>query len=46
MALGLDLAGVSFHVGSGASNPDALPTGIAVAAAVFEAADSMGFNMR
>lgn len=44
--LGLDLAGVSFHVGSGASNPDALPEGIAAAAAVFDAAAALGFDMR
>lgn len=44
--LDLDLAGVSFHVGSGASNPDALPEGIAAAAAVFDRAAALGFNMR
>lgn len=44
--LGLDLAGVSFHVGSGASNPQALPAGIAAAAAVFRSAAALGFNMR
>jgi diaminopimelate decarboxylase len=44
--LGLDLAGVSFHVGSGASNPDALPEGIAAAAAVFARAAEQGFAMR
>jgi Pyridoxal-dependent decarboxylase, pyridoxal binding domain len=44
--LGLDMAGVSFHVGSGASNPDVLPEGIAVAAAVFARAAQHGFAMR
>lgn len=44
--LGLDMAGVSFHVGSGASNPDALPEGIAAAAAVFARAAQHGFAMR
>lgn len=44
--LGLDLAGVCFHVGSGASNPDALPCGIAAAATVFASAERLGFSMR
>jgi Pyridoxal-dependent decarboxylase, pyridoxal binding domain len=44
--LGLDMAGVSFHVGSGASNPDALPEGIAAAAAVFARAAQHGVAMR
>lgn len=44
--LSVDLAGVSFHVGSGASNPEALPAGISAAAAVFDAAAAFGFDMR
>lgn len=45
-ALGLDVAGISFHVGSGARNPAAFPLAVAKARAAFDAALQLGFNMR
>ncbi len=44
--LGLDVAGISFHVGSGARNPAAFPIAVAKAREAFDAAKAMGFNMR
>ena len=45
-ALGLDVAGISFHVGSGARNPAAFPIAVAKARQAFDAAIELGFNMR
>jgi len=45
-SLGLDVAGISFHVGSGARNPAAFPIAVAKARQAFDLARSMGFNMR
>lgn len=42
-ATGVDLAGVSFHVGSGASTPAAFEQAIASARACIDAARAMGF---
>lgn len=44
--LGLDLCGVSFHVGSGSSNPEAFAHAIQTARRVFDDAHKLGFNMR
>lgn len=43
--LGLDLCGVSFHVGSGAQNPDAFANAIGIARQVFDMAIAEGFAM-
>lgn len=44
--LGLSVVGVSFHVGSGASDPMAFYAAVRDAHAVFQQARSYGFNMR
>jgi ornithine decarboxylase len=44
--LGLNVVGVSFHVGSGASDPEAFSKAVRDAAHVFDQAASHGFNMR
>ena len=43
--LGLNVVGVSFHVGSGASDPLAFTKAVQDAAHVFRQADAYGFNM-
>eukprot|EP01026_Neomeris_dumetosa_P078471 TRINITY_DN8490_c0_g1_i7.p1 TRINITY_DN8490_c0_g1~~TRINITY_DN8490_c0_g1_i7.p1 ORF type:complete len:865 (-),score=133.29 TRINITY_DN8490_c0_g1_i7:195-2789(-) len=43
--LGLNVVGVSFHVGSGATNPAAFGMAIQLARSVFDEAREMGFNM-
>lgn len=43
--LNLDVAGVSFHVGSSSRNPDAYKNAITYARQIFDQAVSMGFNM-
>lgn len=43
--LNLDVAGVSFHVGSSSRNPDAYRNAITYARQIFDQATSMGFNM-
>jgi ornithine decarboxylase len=43
--LNLDLAGVSFHVGSSSRNPDAYRNAISYARQIFDQAVSMGFHM-
>ena len=43
--LNLDVAGVSFHVGSSSRNPDAYRNAITFARQVFDQAASMGFKM-
>lgn len=45
-ALGLNVCGVSFHVGSGARNPAAFPLAVAKARDAFDAATRLGFSMR
>ncbi|KAL4897534.1 pyridoxal-dependent decarboxylase [Aspergillus ambiguus] len=45
-ALGLDVEGVSFHIGSGARNADAFITAIQEAKCVFQNAKRLGFHMR
>ncbi|KAK9809050.1 hypothetical protein WJX72_008441 [[Myrmecia] bisecta] len=45
-ALGLAVIGVSFHVGSGATNPQAFTTAISLARQVFDIGASLGFAMR
>jgi len=45
-SLNLDLAGISFHVGSGARNPAAFPLAVRKAREAFDAAIALGFNMR
>mmetsp|Transcript_29250 Transcript_29250/g.95321 ORF Transcript_29250/g.95321 Transcript_29250/m.95321 type:complete len:906 (-) Transcript_29250:30-2747(-) len=42
--LGLDVAGVAFHVGSGASDPASFPLAVAMARQVFDAAEELGFE--
>jgi ornithine decarboxylase len=42
--LGLDVRGVSFHVGSGAKNPGAFWAAIEAARGVFDAAEALGFD--
>lgn len=44
--LGLDVAGISFHVGSGARNPSAFPIAVGKAREAFDMAIALGFNMR
>jgi ornithine decarboxylase len=44
-ALALSVVGISFHVGSGARNPQAFPLAVAKARAAFDLAISMGFAM-
>lgn len=44
--LGLNVVGVSFHVGSGASDPSAFLKAVRDAALVFEQATKYGFTMR
>jgi ornithine decarboxylase len=43
--LNLDVAGVSFHVGSSSRNPDAYRNAIQFARKIFDEAKEMGFNM-
>lgn len=43
--LGLNVVGVSFHVGSGCSNPPIFRTAIEYAREVFDYAASLGFNL-
>lgn len=43
--MGIDVRGVSFHVGSGASNPDAFSEAIALARGAFDAGKTLGFAM-
>jgi ornithine decarboxylase len=43
-ALGLAVRGVSFHVGSGARNPDAFVAAIAAARSAFDVAIELGFD--
>ncbi|RMZ92662.1 hypothetical protein DV736_g124, partial [Chaetothyriales sp. CBS 134916] len=43
--LDLNLVGVSFHVGSGASDPRAFRTSVAEARAVFDEAEALGFAL-
>ena len=45
-ARGLSVVGISFHVGSGATNPAAFPIAVAKAREAFNMAQAMGFNMR
>ena len=45
-AHGLAVVGISFHVGSGATNPAAFPIAVAKAREAFDMALSMGFAMR
>ena len=44
--LGLDVCGISFHVGSGARNPAAFPIAVGKAREAFDMALALGFNMR
>ena len=44
-SLNLNVVGVSFHVGSGASSPSAFPDAIALARGVFNAGLALGFTM-
>ena len=44
--LGLNVVGVSFHVGSGASDPDAFVKAVQDARVVFDQAAELGFDMR
>mmetsp|Transcript_30438 Transcript_30438/g.71104 ORF Transcript_30438/g.71104 Transcript_30438/m.71104 type:complete len:545 (+) Transcript_30438:41-1675(+) len=44
-ALGLDICGVSFHVGSGCSEPSPFASAVESARRVFDMASSFGFNM-
>ncbi|KAI9818115.1 MAG: Ornithine decarboxylase [Pycnora praestabilis] len=44
--LGLNVVGVSFHVGSGASDPAAFTKAVQDARVVFEQAENVGFNMK
>lgn len=43
--LGINVAGVSFHVGSGATNPAAFSEAIELSRSVFDQALAMGFDM-
>lgn len=43
-ALGLDVVGVSFHVGSGCSDPPVFARAIAAAKDLFETAKQIGFD--
>eukprot|EP00803_Ostreobium_quekettii_P000771 evm.model.scf_4442.2 EVM.evm.TU.scf_4442.2 scf_4442:3416-5458(+) len=43
--LGLEVVGISFHVGSGASNPASFTEGIKLAKGAFEAGKALGFHM-
>ncbi|KAF2481019.1 pyridoxal-dependent decarboxylase [Neohortaea acidophila] len=43
--LGLNVAGVAFHVGSGASDPEAFLRAVRDARAVFDQAAELGFNL-
>ncbi|CAL8465714.1 g5250 [Coccomyxa elongata] len=43
--MGIAVCGVSFHVGSGATNPDAFSEAIALARAAFHAGTGLGFVM-
>ena len=43
--LGLSVVGVSFHVGSGATNPHAFTAAILLARKVFDMGNALGFNM-
>ena len=43
--LGLNVVGVSFHVGSGATNPHAFTAAILLARKVFDMGSALGFNM-
>ncbi len=44
--LDLNVVGVSFHVGSGASDPQSFVKAVQDARVVFDQADALGFNMR
>jgi ornithine decarboxylase len=44
--LGLNVVGISFHVGSGARNPAAFPIAVGKARLAFDLATDMGFQMR
>lgn len=41
----MEVCGVSFHVGSGATNPDAFSEAIALSRAAFDAGTALGFTM-
>lgn len=43
--LNMNIVGVSFHVGSGACNPDAFADGIAQSRELFDMAEQFGYNM-
>ena len=43
---GLNVVGVSFHVGSGASDPGAFPKSVRDARFVFDLAEDMGYHMK
>ena len=45
-ARGLNVVGISFHVGSGAKNPAAFPVAVAKAREAFDMALAMGFDMK
>ena len=45
-SLSVNVAGVSFHVGSGATNPAAFSEAIALARDVFDQGLALGFDMR
>lgn len=44
-ALELDVVGVSFHVGSGCSDPPVFSRAIAAARSLFDTAKTMGFDL-
>lgn len=44
--LDLNVAGVAFHVGSGASDPEAFLKAVRDARSVFDQAEALGFNMK
>ena len=44
--LGLNVVGVSFHIGSGAKNPDAFAKAVGDARRVFDQAEALGFEMK
>lgn len=43
--MGIEVCGISFHVGSGATNPDAFSEAIALARTAFDAGTGVGFTM-
>ncbi|KAJ8067949.1 hypothetical protein OCU04_003531 [Sclerotinia nivalis] len=44
--LGMDVVGTTFHIGSGASDPDAIRKAIAHSRLVWDIAQSLGFSLR